>query len=316
MTVVTRTRRRILGLFGATLFSASCAPAIVSRDPNDPFEGGIGGTGIVGTLTGFGSLRINGLRVRRDGRTRYRTPYGITTGEILAPGHVLTIAALRDASGILAREVSVDFALVGVLREDAGRLSVNGVPLIDPVAARGDGAPGTRVAVSGLWTAQGLRPSRIDPAPTGTQDLIAGTVGRSPDGTGTIGGLPISSAATPPASGAYATAFGRANTERFLAERVHSGRFARLSNLRLLSVEGYLEPAPSAPGLRIAGLGHNFATDVHAAAIGDRRALYFGRYTGRFAAARGYLLPENATARARLLRNGIQAEFPGPVLDL
>jgi hypothetical protein len=311
---VKTTRRQALTLLGSTALVAACTPAIVSRDDRDPFEGGIGGTGIVGTLYGFGSLRINGLRVTLDGRTRYRTPFGAIALDMLQPGQTLTVSAQSTADGILARDVSVDYALVGLLRHGYGGLSVNGVPLVNAGAALGHCAPGTRVAVSGTWTHGGVRPSRIDPAPV-AQDLMAGTVVATASGATGIGGVPVSGAQLP-GTGAYAVALGRAGADGFETDRVHSGRFARLRDLSLLSVDGYLEPSPTAPGLRIAGLGHNFARDVRLTAIRQRRAIYFGRYNGLFGADRGYIVPDGFRARARALEAGLGDGFSGQVIRI
>ena len=314
MTAVTTTRRQALTLLGSTALVAACTPAIVTRDDRDPFEGGIGGTGIVGTLYGFGSLRINGLRVLLDGTTRYTMPFGAVSRDMLAPGQVLTVSARRTADGIIARDVSVDYTLVGILHHDGGRTTVNGVPLLNAGAALGDGSPGTRVAVSGTWTRDGVRPSRIDPAP-GRPDAIGGTVVATATGATGIGGVPVTGAQLP-GTGAYAVVLGRFGAGGFTADRVQSGRFAGFSALSLLSVDGYLEPSPTAPGLRIAGLGHNFARDVRLAAIGQRRAIYFGRYNGLFGANRGYIVPDELSARARLLDPGLGEGFAGQLIRI
>ncbi len=311
---MTPTRRHALALLGTTALAVSCTPAIVTRDASDPFEGGIGGTGIVGTLYGFSSLLINGLRVTLDGRTVYRSPYGPIASDTLLQGQVLTVSAQRSADGLVAREVMVDYALVGTLSHAHGGPSVNGVSLIAAANALGHGAPGSRVAVSGTWTAHGLRPSRVDPAPSGP-DLIAGTVQRLPDASG-IGGVSLSGSARLPQPGSYAVAFGQASGGGFVADRVTSDRFRNARNLRLLSVEGYLEPIARAPGFRIAGLGHNFARDVGLGVIGGRRAVYFGRYDGLFGARRGFIVPDGYTARANTLRGGLGDGFTGPVLEL
>ncbi|MEM8752997.1 MAG: hypothetical protein AAGF90_08480, partial [Pseudomonadota bacterium] len=62
-------RRAALAGIGAALLGA-CAPgsregAGVADARKDPAEGGIGGTGIVGVLTDFGSLVVNGGAERR-----------------------------------------------------------------------------------------------------------------------------------------------------------------------------------------------------------------------------------------------------------
>ncbi|WP_372921963.1 hypothetical protein [Roseovarius sp.] len=310
-----KTRRQSLMLLGTAALAACSAPALVTRNEYDPFEGGIGGTGIVGTLYGFGSLLINGLRVELDSRTQFRSAFGATSRAALAPGQVLTVFAVQTKERLLARNVMVDYALVGTLEHSQSGASVNGVPLIDRAEALTHGAFGERVAVSGVWTPNGLRPSRIDQASAGP-DLIAGTADIAPGGVFSIGSVPIEHAGPTPVQGSFAAAFGRAQSGGFSAERLHSGRFIRRDNLRQLSVEGYLESSRNAPGLRIAGLGHNFTRDARLSAVGNRRAIYFGEYKGLFGARQGFIVPDEFAAREQLLGPGLDAGFSGTIVRI
>ncbi|MEO1612986.1 MAG: hypothetical protein AAFU55_11645, partial [Pseudomonadota bacterium] len=74
---MTRLSRRSLLLGASALAIGGCAAddRLAAADPDEP-RGGIGGTGIVGVLTDFGSLIVNGKRIELDGRTR------IADGEI------------------------------------------------------------------------------------------------------------------------------------------------------------------------------------------------------------------------------------------
>ena len=47
-----------------------CSSDLTGALGEDPFEGGIGGTGIVGLMVGAGSVLINGLRVEVPDATR------------------------------------------------------------------------------------------------------------------------------------------------------------------------------------------------------------------------------------------------------
>ena len=306
-----KTRRDVLSLLGSTVFMASCAPAVVTR--NDPFEGGIGGTGIVGVLTGFGSLRINGITVDVARSTRYSTSFGRVALDALVPGMSLTVYAQRRGDSLVARDVFVDRLLIGMLRKDQGALRVNGVRVRAPFAAQA--LIGTRVAVSGVWSASGVVASRIDPT-VSDADLIAGTLTRAKDGVQKIGGVPLDPRGVRLVSGQYAALSGTAGTEGFSIQNVENGRFERASDLRNLSVEGYLEPIDTQPRFRVAGLGHSFARDVALGAIGQRRAVYFGRYDGLFGASKGYILPENMAVRRDRLNRGIANGFTGPVIDI
>jgi len=301
------TRRHLIGL-ATTLFAAGCAaPALVSRDKTrDPFEGGIGGTGIVGTLTEFGSLRINGLRAEVAARTRVVTALGPVGQGALVSGQSLTVFADRTPDALLVRHVRIDYPLVGRLEESGGRMRVNGVPVVPEPGAIRSTTPDRRVAVSGIWSGQGVVASRIDPAPF-EADLVAGDVLRGADGAFSVGGVAIRGrgARSFPANGSYAIALGAFDGGSIVAERLSTGRFAFGSaSLRQLSVEGYLAPTVAAPGFRIAGLGHSFADDLRLAQLAGQRAIFNGPYEGVFAARAGYVVPKDAAARRRLLLDG------------
>ncbi len=305
------TRRHLIGLASTALLAGCAAPALVTRDGNrDPFEGGIGGTGIVGTLTDFGSLMVNGLRVEMSDSTRVVTGLGPVSESALAPGQSLTIAATRTRDRLVARHVRIDWPLIGVLEASGNRLSVNGVTVTPEPGATRTAGVGQRVAVSGLWTTNGVIASRIDPAPFET-DLVAGDVTR--DGPALrVGGVPIFAGAGQsfPSSGSYLVATGRFGSSGLVTERAATGRFVTgAGSFTQLAVEGYLEPTASAPGYRIAGLGHSFARDLRLAPLAAERAIFVGPYDGLFGARAGYTLPENVGQRRRLLSEG----YDGPL---
>lgn len=314
-------RRRFSALLGsAALTGCVTSPPVVTRNAPDPFEGGIGGTGIVGILTDFGSLLVNGLRVEVETRTRIATPFGAVSDSALAPGQALTITAVQSRDRLVAREVRIDHALVGRLVREAGQLSVNGVPLRMEPGAIIAAQPGAQVAVSGIWTQQGVSTTRIDPADqitdsldTAAPDLIAGTF--DPDGPSgpQIGGFPIAIDGRLPAPGSYLVARGQFDGTAMRSSLAREGRFVSGAPIEQLSVEGFLEPSQDAPGFRVAGLGHSFGPALNLGALASRRAIYFGPYDGLFQAASGYVMPNNFERRRTLLRDGI-SEADGDVI--
>lgn len=310
-----RTRRNFLSLLGATALSGCVSPAIVARDKNDPFEGGIGGTGIVGVVTGFGSIMVNGLKVEVTSRTEFRTALGSALLEDLRPGHSVTIAATRGRNGFVARRVTQDQLLIGTLHHGPSGFSVNGVPVYREAGSLGVAVPGRRIVVSGVWTPNGVATSRIDPAPDGP-DMISGTA--VSDGNALfVGGSEIQTTRqSSRLDGAFIVASGAMTEDRFKADSVREGRFNGVNRLNQISADGFLEPIDSAPGFRLAGLGHSFARDTRLAAIGSRRALYFGRYDGLFGANRGYVMPASFTARQQVLNTGLDDSFDGPLIRL
>ena len=309
-------RRTVLGLMGSSLLSACAGPALVTRG-DDPFEGGIGGTGIVGVITDFSSLIVNGLRVEMTGATSVRTPFGAVSDNAIQRGHELTILATRSRDRLVARQVRIGFPLIGPARLGAGGvLTVNGAPVLREPGSLGSVTFGERVAVSGVWSPRGVVASRIDPADE-PADILAGVVGHGGATGVTIGDVPVRSARgliAPPA-GIYATATGRHDGGSFVAARVSQGRFGgNARTMRQLSVEGYLEPQAAAPGYRLAGLGHSFAEELRLRPLAATRAIYFGGYDGDFRARAGYVVPESFDARRSLLRDGFDG-FVGEIVE-
>ncbi|MCV6593375.1 MAG: DUF5666 domain-containing protein [Silicimonas sp.] len=292
--------------FLATGASAALFPAAgwgQSRDRD--VEGGLGGTGIVGILTETGSLVLAGRRVELDERTRITSPFGRLSPDRLMIGDSLTVeAASRRDGTLIARRIALTWPLVGrIAARDVGgqRLVINGVTIRSRSAAP---ELGTRVAVSGLWRGNEVIASRLAPAPT-SADLISGTVaGRT--GRRTIGPVPLRrSAANLTSGGRFATATGRFDpaTGELTTGNTEFDRFTGAAGpLKRLAIEGWLEPAREAPGFRISGLGHSFARNLDLARFQDQRMLFLGPYTGRFAADQVVRLPDDVSARRRLLR--------------
>ncbi|MEM0950160.1 MAG: DUF5666 domain-containing protein [Pseudomonadota bacterium] len=306
-------RRTFIGMAGVGLLSGCTVPSVTRK--GDPFEGGIGGTGIVGLLTEFGSLRVNGLRVETTDRTVFQTPFEIVSEEAIRRGMALTIVARRTGNGMEARNVQISWPVIGTVTGASGRFRVNGVPVRVEQGAPGRMTPGVRVAVSGAWTPDGLVASRIDQADQ-PDDVIAGVAERTGPTGLTVGGAPVRfSRGATPSAGSFVTVKGRMGAEGFEARTLAEGRFGDgAETLRQLSIEGYLEPVDTAPGYRVAGLGHSFARNLRLAPLANRRAIYFGPYDGRFRARAGYVLPEGVAARTDLLRGGF-TKYEGPVVQ-
>ena len=174
------TRRNALALLGAAGM-AGCAPVVqTGAIGEDPFEGGIGGTGIVGTMVGAGSVLINGLRVEVTDATQVFDNGGIGGTGSLVSGRMMTIVAQRRRDRLEATRIDVEDPLIGLLRRAGGGLSLNGTPVIVDRGASGATLAGQRVVASGVWQADGsLRASLVAPA-SGDMDTVAGTVTGNP----------------------------------------------------------------------------------------------------------------------------------------
>lgn len=296
----------------ATGLSALALPHVATAQATQrDVEGGIGGTGIVGILTDFGSLIVGGNYLLTDSRTRYSNAFGQVNANDLRIGDSLTVEAAGAPDALSARSVHITYPLQGAISAvfDGGRrLVVNGVGVVmdsTPSAAQ----VGARVAVSGLWRGDMIVASRITPAGS-AQDLVSGDLARG-FGTLRIGSVVVrGSGLSGLEGGSFVTAIGQydAATDRLQVRDVQPGRFFGAAGpLQRLSIEGYLAPTRTAPGYRIAGLGHSFERNLRLAEFADSRVLFNGAYTGKFAADSAVILPEAFASRRRVLRRISQA---------
>ncbi|MEO0820460.1 MAG: DUF5666 domain-containing protein [Pseudomonadota bacterium] len=309
-------RRFLAGAAGATL--AGCAPGerVAEERPRPPKEGGIGGTGIVGVLTDFGSIVVNARRIAVDRAPEITDALGARNADALVRGQSLTVEATEDApgAGLYARRIHITHPLIGPVERvtaDGRGLVVAGVAVrLEPGVAL-EAAPGAAVAVSGLWDGDVVVASRIDPAPTDLV-VVSGTLMASGGGAA-VHALALAPGAALPAPGGFVTVAGRLSGGALVAERVVEGRFTGAAGpLIALSVEGYLEPVTAAPGFTLSGLGHSFDRDAQLAAFARGRALFEGPYTGDFAVRHGLALPEGTAARRAALPAGLDiAAAPG-----
>ncbi|MFQ6551804.1 DUF5666 domain-containing protein [Aestuariibius insulae] len=299
-------RRHFLAATAGTCLSA---PWLAAQDSTPPSEGGIGGTGIVGILTDLGSLIVAGRRVETTNRTRFVNAFGAARESDIGIGTALTVEAVAQGGALVAQRVLVSYPLIGTLMQDG---SVNGIRVIAEPGAVGRPAPGTVVAVSGVWRDGAVVASRFDRITGAPYSVIAGDILRDADGSWRIGTarltLPFGAR---PTAGTYVTALGSPETDGFTVRRQSAGRFGRRAVLGALAVEGYLRPAPAAPGYRLAGLGHSFDEGAQLQPFHGHRALFTGPYVQTFEVSRGLILPERLDQRRAAMRDVLagQATF-------
>lgn len=296
------TRRNTLSLLGGAAVTA-CAPAIsTSQLGDDPFEGGIGGTGIVGLMTGAGSVLANGLRVEVTSSTRIFAANRRASNALLVPGRTLTMLTRARLGRFEAKRIDIDDPLTGVLLRQGSGYTVNSTAIHG--VANAAAFAGERVTVSGIWQADGsVQTSLVQNAP-GVEDIVSGVLEGSAGEGWRIGQTPITpSRRQSLIAGQFVVAKGQFTHGTLQATSLQFGRFREGGDtLRQLSVEGYLEPVETAPGFRLAGLGHSFDQRLRLSGFENSRAVYFGPYTGRFVARRAVLVPEAQGQRTSLLR--------------
>ncbi len=165
---------------------------ILSMQPDD--EGGIGGTGIsagadtgvIGTVTGFGSICVNGVEIHYGADTPVRIDGQPATAGQLAVGQVVEVAASGTGSDLQARRIAVRHVVSGPvtgLEAERAEIEVMGqTVLLSPLTRAGDGesaavAPafplGSYVQVSGMRRDDGaVEASRINRVDTPTVQVV------------------------------------------------------------------------------------------------------------------------------------------------
>jgi len=175
-------------------------------------RGGVGGTGIsdaptaigvVGTITEFASVCVNGLEIHYDQGTPVTINGRWASAKQLAVGQVVAVEAQSAAGRLAARSIAVLRVLEGpVTRVDADAQTVFVMGQAVRVTGETEGAaqrerlaalqPGTTVQVSGYRNARGeIVASRLDVAPSREHSAI-GRMTQRDARTGEIGGLSVS----------------------------------------------------------------------------------------------------------------------------
>ncbi|MFK7942521.1 MAG: hypothetical protein AB8B85_06370, partial [Paracoccaceae bacterium] len=229
------------------------APQRISEgDGKKTPQGGIGGTGIVGTLTDFGSLIVNGLVLETGSRTRVTDAFGARDQAALAIGQSLTVEAERtplfgsETSDAIyeAIRVQITHPVIGAVEKvdpTGSNAIVAGVRVTLEPGALGRFVPGVRMAISGLWQGPRVIASRVEPAEATGADVIAGEIAVV-QSLPSLGGRPLLGASADlPEPGTFVTAYGRNKSDGFAIERLVPGRFFGAAGaLVTLSIEGYL----------------------------------------------------------------------------
>ena len=132
---------------------------------------GIGGTGIIGVVTGFGSICLAGRTVELPDDVPVRMDDRPSDPASLRTGQVAAVGARKVLGALSARTIDILHTVIGpVDAASPGTLTVAGQQVHFPGATGPalDAKPGTWVAVSGLRRPDGsVEATRIDPAEPG-----------------------------------------------------------------------------------------------------------------------------------------------------
>jgi Domain of unknown function (DUF5666) len=202
-------RRHSLALLSLGLLAA-CQEAWIPGQADRGIGGtgqtadrGIGGTGIVGAITGFGSIRVNGVEVALGPATTVSIDAMAATPADLRIGQVVAISA-TDGKALHTDHVAAYHAVSGpIWTATPDRLVVAGqmVYIDQAVPVLGDPAPGAWIAVSGLRDLSGVIHATLVDARSPGQVVVAGRP-KLVGNTWRLGGLTLEfGRLAPPASG-------------------------------------------------------------------------------------------------------------------
>lgn len=204
---------------------SACAPgSAVSPNDDGPHadrrggeeetDGGLGGTGILGEITGFGSVIVNGVRVETAPTDTVASVLGPAPAATLELGEIVIVRAKGAPDALRAETLARYIPVVGpisAIDHGARRLTMIGVDVSAPADVRVRdqlGRPidfaqlnvGDHTAVSGFWNGEIVMARHIRVVPGDAPESVTGAVERGESGALSIGGVPIATdAATPDA---------------------------------------------------------------------------------------------------------------------
>lgn len=150
-------------------------------------NGGMGGTGIVGVVTGFASVCVNGVEVHFDRHTEVVADGQRVSTRELAIGQLVAVRAQGDGDEVAAQRIAVMHAAIGpVSRVDAQNGTLETLGQSVRAAYPDDLASlksGDWVQISGLRSATGeILATRIAPVPPRSQAQLSGLVENADSG--------------------------------------------------------------------------------------------------------------------------------------
>jgi hypothetical protein len=241
--------------------------------PND----GIGGTGIVGIITGFGSVWVNGVEVQYDTKTQVAENAATASSNDLAIGDVVVIEANGSDNALQASKISVVNAVEGLVTavdKASGKLTVLGQTVRITSKTISDDKqshqsaqqlmPNDYIKVSGLRLANGeIVASRIERTAAIAEPSLVGPITAINGNTVSVYGMQIIASATDKLSvGQEISASGQLKDGQLAARIITSSPFTQLfGRAEHINLQGYVG-ARSADGLVKVGSLEIVASDT------------------------------------------------------
>ena len=253
---------KLLCVFVAvTLAIISFTPPPAAETKKDEREGGIIGTGIVGTITELGSIIVNNQRITFGDDMMASSVLGEITASSLVPGQLVSVMAERSSDIWNAKTIEVHYPLIGPLKLENGRTWILGTSVDLSQTDTAGISEGDWLAVSGLWQQDRLIASAVSKLEQRSLAVLSGTYMPSADtdsfliGQSIVSGVDLAHVEP----GDVVTVTGRPSNDGIVAETVRIGLFS--GSLEKMIVEGYMS-APMTDGLyTILGSGAVTFTD-------------------------------------------------------
>ncbi|MEM1074137.1 MAG: DUF5666 domain-containing protein [Pseudomonadota bacterium] len=259
-------------LFALTTFVALAAD---EKNGDDDVEAGTIGTGIMGEITGLGSIHVSGVRIALPQNLVLRAPDGtVRQAGAVSAGETVVVDAVPSQDGLTATRISHFHPIVAPVESissdhlrllsldiDIAGLSANGL------------APGDWVAVSGLWRDNTLVASHLRPMAAQKQITVNGTYRLDGNGHPKIGPFHLDSPVDARV-GDHLRVSGDWMPEgmSIRARDVDSGLFA-LDQQQLL-VEGYMSQPDANGTYFIFGSGTIFTTEDPNMRVPSERSVF------------------------------------------
>lgn len=242
-------------IFAALLMAISPTLSAVAGDgeSKDGREGGIVGTGIVGAITGLGSIRLNGQHIVFPNDLTVASDLGDRPAGDLVPGETVAVEAVLTDGTWHADYIRHYLPIIGPVGETGdGWLTVlgSGVVITADTDMRGFDGPaspraGDWIAVNGLWRGENVVATRIEKVDARLEAIIVGTYRPDTAGDGFfVGGTRVVGIDVQHANlGDLLTVRGTEDRRGLRAESVSQGLF--VGPVKNIIMEGYLsQPGP------------------------------------------------------------------------
>jgi len=245
-------RVKHLGFLLIALMVALVPNSLLAEGEKEEREGGIIGTGIVGTITELGSIIVNAQRVTFEADDMAVSALGDRPAADLRPGETVIVAAYPKGANWQAQTIEVFYPVIGPVDLTDGAISVMGTGIdvqnLDAASQRvlGSLRTGDWIAVNGLWKDARVQASTVS-AISPTKARISGSfmqvgASRFVIGETVVAGLDI-----------------------IAAESVRIGLFS--TPMRSILIEGYLSTPDSQGVYTVLGSGFVAFTDDPAMAM-------------------------------------------------